>query len=64
MIIYFLGLRLIFDTDPDCKRESGKCIEEMLMRLPNNEKNKLYEWSVILKLKDEKVQSINFFAVC
>ncbi|KAL6263531.1 hypothetical protein P5V15_006320 [Pogonomyrmex californicus] len=43
IIFAMTGARLIDDDDPTCRKLGAKCIKEMLMRLPYNNRNRLFE---------------------
>lgn len=49
-----VGVRLINDEDPACKKLCAKCIREMIRRLPNNQRNELFD-VVMTWMKDKKI---------
>ncbi|XP_051172265.1 small subunit processome component 20 homolog [Leptopilina boulardi] len=49
-----IGIRIINDDDPMCKKLCAKCIQDMLERMPNNKRNELFD-IVTVSLKDKKM---------
>ncbi|XP_046606050.1 small subunit processome component 20 homolog [Neodiprion virginianus] len=54
LFFLMIGARLANDEDPDCRKLCAKCIKEMIIRLPHNDKNKLFD-IILLWLKEVKV---------
>ncbi|KAI4482212.1 hypothetical protein M0804_008763 [Polistes exclamans] len=54
LIFVNTGARLVNDDDPVCRKLCAKCIKEMLIRLPHNEKDKLFD-IVFTWLKDSQI---------
>ena len=51
-----VGVRLVNDEDPTCKKLCAKCIRDMIERLEHNEKKKLFDM-VVVWLEDKKVNT-------
>lgn len=43
IIFLMTGSQLVNDDDPTCRKLCAKCIKEMLVRIPPNERNKLFD---------------------
>lgn len=55
LLFLMVGVRLINDDDPTCRKLCAKCIKEMITRIPHNQRVKLFD-IVKLWLKDKKVR--------
>lgn len=55
LFFLMIGARLVNDDDPECRKLCAKCIKEMIIRLPHNHRNRLFD-IIILWLKDSKVK--------
>ncbi|XP_048263672.1 small subunit processome component 20 homolog isoform X2 [Bombus terrestris] len=54
IIFIMVGVRLINDDDPTCRKLCAKCIKEMITRIPYNNRSKLFD-ILVAWLKDLKV---------
>ncbi|XP_043287121.1 small subunit processome component 20 homolog [Venturia canescens] len=54
ILFFMVGIRLINDDDPTCRKLCAKCIKETIQRVPHNQRVKLFD-IVKLWLADTKV---------
>ncbi|XP_015598459.1 small subunit processome component 20 homolog [Cephus cinctus] len=54
LLFFMVGARLVNDDDPTCRKLCAKCIKEMIIRVPHNQRTVLFD-IVLLWLKDTKI---------
>ncbi|KAK0177605.1 hypothetical protein PV328_001642 [Microctonus aethiopoides] len=54
LLYVMIGARLVNDEDPTCRKLVAKCINELITRVPHNQRVKLFD-IVLLWLKDDNV---------
>jgi len=62
LLFISLGVQLVNDASPECRKMVSHCIKTMLERLDKNACNMLFD-IVIVWLKDRKVQYCSYFTV-
>ena len=54
LLFVSVGVRIINDEDPTCRKLCAKCIRKMIERVPNNRRNELFD-IVMTWMKDKKI---------
>ncbi|XP_012286717.1 small subunit processome component 20 homolog [Orussus abietinus] len=54
VLFLMVGARLVNDDDPTCRKLCAKCLKEMLIRIPHNQRTKLFTL-VAVWFKDKKL---------
>lgn len=54
-VFLMVGMRLMNDNDPTCRKLCARCIREMLARISSNERNKMFD-IVLGWLSDSKIE--------
>lgn len=57
LFLLMIGVRLVNDDDATCRKMCGKCLKDLIGRVPESQKNKLFEM-IVLWLQDKKVKTI------